>query len=136
MIKLLGRNKEDQKCKVEIYGKLCSLKQLRVFIAVVNSLYDSTNFYVSHKEMYDNSHSCMVTLQNDKYLLRFLSPISVSEKEIKKQVLLFSLRAVPPMEMGLFILENATDILVVTPKGRFKISPPNGGNLVLYGQFC
>jgi hypothetical protein len=132
MLKIVGRNKEEIKSEVEIYGKICNLKQIRIFLAAVNSLYDSTNFYVAYKQMYDNSHSCMVTLENDRYLLRFLVPSYISEITVKKQVFLFSLRGVSPMEMALYILENSDDILVRTPRGRFKISPPDGGALDPY----
>ncbi len=125
-----GRNKEEHKCMVEVYGKTCSLKQLRILISVINSLYDSTNFYTSYKDMYDR-YSCMVTLENDRYLLRFLVPSHVSPTEIKKTILLFSLRDITPLEMVIFLLENSADILIKTPRSTFKIAPPDGGDLVI-----
>ncbi|MFZ8831821.1 MAG: hypothetical protein ACO2OY_06685 [Thermodesulfobacteriaceae bacterium] len=125
-----GRNKDAKKCEVVAYGKKCTLKQLLIFQAVMYSLHDSTNFYIAYKDEYDKD-CCMITLENDRYLVRFLLPKYVSTVEAKTMIFWFSMRKVSPMEMLLFILENASDILIKTPRGSFKISPPSGGDLVI-----
>ncbi len=130
VLEFRGRNKDAKKCEVVAYGKECTLKQLLILQAAMYSLHDSTNFYVAYKDMYSR-YSCMITLENDRYLVRFLLPEHVSTVEAKTMVFWFSVRKVSPMEMLLFILENASDILIKTPKGSFKISPPDGGDLVI-----
>jgi hypothetical protein len=130
MIEFVGRNKAKSKCKVKVYGKECNLKQFLILQAAIFSLYDSTNFYASYKEMYSR-YSCMITLENDRYLIRFLLPDYVDSTEAKIRVLWFALRKIAPMEMLLFLLENSADILVKTSGGEFKISPPDGGDLVI-----
>ena len=122
--KVLGRNRKPALAEVEINGKGCDLKKLKVLVSAVNSLYDSTNFYFY-------SLDGLVTLENDRFLLRFLVPSS-SSSETEKKVLLFAIREVPPIDMALYILENAEEIFVQTTSGGFKISPPDGGALVPY----